>query len=49
MSAHCGQTAAPANSAQTTTEMTSYLQEFFELIENKRAVSMAFIDEARVN
>lgn len=36
-------------SSKTRKEMTSYLQEFFELIENKRAVSMAFIDEARVN
>ncbi len=36
-------------SSKTRKEMTGYLQEFFTLIEDKRAVKMAFIDQARVN
>jgi hypothetical protein len=30
-------------------EMTGYLDEFFRMIEDKRAVKTAFIDKARVN
>lgn len=36
-------------STKTRNEMSSYLKEFFELIENKRAVSLTFIEGARVN
>lgn len=36
-------------SSKTRKEMIDYLKDFFDLIENKRAVTLAFIDGARIN